>query len=158
MAAISETKPIINVTPLIDILLVLLIIFMVVAPLRPSGFKARIPAEPDNSTDAPPNQLSLVVVVNADSSLDLNREKNLGTIDDPERLTERLATVFAERTKNLVFASGMETKTDQPLESRILKTVFIKAPRSMPYGQIVKVVDAVKGAGANPIGLQIDDL
>lgn len=158
MTAISETKPIINVTPLIDILLVLLIIFMVVAPLKPSGFKARVPAEPDNTTDVQLNPNSLVVVVNPDSSLDLNGEKNLGTIDDPQRLTERLVTVFAERTRNLVFASGMETRTDLPLESRIQKTVFIKAPRSMSYGQIVKVVDAVKGAGANPIGLQIDDL
>jgi len=47
-------NPHINVTPLIDVLLVLLIIFMVVAPIRPSSFKARIPSEPDRIADAPP--------------------------------------------------------------------------------------------------------
>lgn len=46
------TRPNINVTPLIDVMLVLLIIFMVVSPLKPSSFKARVPAEPDNSTIA----------------------------------------------------------------------------------------------------------
>jgi biopolymer transport protein ExbD len=52
----------------------------------------------------------------------------------------------------------METRSDLPEEERIEKTVFVKAPRSLPYGEVVKVIDAIKGAGANPVGLQVDDL
>jgi biopolymer transport protein ExbD len=52
----------------------------------------------------------------------------------------------------------METRTDLKEEDRIEKTVFVKAPRSLRYGDVVKVIDAIKGAGANPVGLQVDDL
>jgi biopolymer transport protein ExbD len=52
----------------------------------------------------------------------------------------------------------METRSDLPEEERIEKTVFVKAPRSLHYGDVVKVIDAIKGAGANPVGLQVDDL
>jgi biopolymer transport protein ExbD len=41
---------------------------------------------------------------------------------------------------------------------RFEKTVFVKAPRALKYGDVVKVIDAIKGAGANPVGLQVDDL
>ena len=47
---------------------------------------------------------------------------------------------------------------DLPDSVRIEKTVFIKAPRSIPYADVVRVLDGIKGAGANPVGLQIDDL
>ena len=43
-------------------------------------------------------------------------------------------------------------------DERIEKTVFVKAPRALKYGDVVKVIDAIKGAGANPVGLQVDDL
>jgi biopolymer transport protein ExbD len=52
----------------------------------------------------------------------------------------------------------METRTDVTEDERIEKTVFVKAPRSLKYGEVVKVIDAIKGAGANPVGLQVDDL
>jgi biopolymer transport protein ExbD len=52
----------------------------------------------------------------------------------------------------------MELRTDLPESQRIEKTVFIKAPRSVKYGDVVKVIDAIKGAGASPVGLQVDDL
>jgi biopolymer transport protein ExbD len=52
----------------------------------------------------------------------------------------------------------METRTDLKEEDRIERTVFVKAPRSLRYGDVVKVIDAIKGAGANPVGLQVDDL
>ena len=48
--------------------------------------------------------------------------------------------------------------TNIPEDQRIEKTVFVKAPRALPYGNVVKVIDAIKGAGANPVGLQVDDL
>ena len=52
----------------------------------------------------------------------------------------------------------MISRFDMPEADRIQKTVFIKAPRLLPYGEVAKVIDALKGAGANPVGLQLDDL
>lgn len=135
-------NPQLNVTPLIDILLVLLIIFMVVAPLEPDSFKARVPEESRDGT--PPNPLTLVVSVSKDSSLALNMERSLGNTSDPQLLIARLKSVFNMRSTN----SGND----------IERTVFIKAPRGLDYGSVARVIDAVKGAGAYPISLQIDNL
>ena len=151
-------KPHINVTPLIDVLLVLLIIFMVVAPLKPSSFKTRIPQEPDRVVIIDQQPLTLVVSINPDESLRLNKETNMGTIESPEKLIQRLREVFLERTENGVISDRLAANTDLPFEDRIERTVFIKAPRSTGYGQVAKIVDAVKLAGASPISLQIDDL
>jgi biopolymer transport protein ExbD len=52
----------------------------------------------------------------------------------------------------------MLTRLDLPEDVRIEKTVFIKGPRQLPYGEVAKVIDGLKGAGASPIGLQLDDL
>jgi len=52
----------------------------------------------------------------------------------------------------------MKSRTDLPEDQRIEKTVFVKAPRALHYGDVVKVIDAIKGAGADPVGLQVDDL
>ena len=157
MSEKTESKPSINVTPLIDVLLVLLIIFMVVSPLKPSRFEAKVPAESKN-----PNDIAhihhLVVTINSDTSLSLNQEKNLGTIAEPEKLVEKLSETFQLRLANQVYGEGMELKKDLPESEKIEKTVFIKAPRNLPYGEVAKVVDSVKLAGANPIGLQIDNL
>ena len=135
-------KPQLNVTPLIDILLVLLIIFMVVAPLKPDSFKAKIPNESRDA--APPPPQTLVVSVAKDSSLSLNMERTLGSAGDPQLLTARLERVFEQRSAN----------GDDDIE----RTVFIKAPRALDYGSVARVVDAVKIAGAQPISLQIDHL
>lgn len=152
-----DNKPNINVTPLIDVLLVLLIIFMVVSPIKPTDFKTKIPQEPTQDR-AEPNINTLVVAINSDSTLLLNRESDMGTVREPAKLIEKLQTVFRERTKNRAYADGREFRNDLPEAERIEKTVFIKAPRSIDYGSVVKVIDAVKIAGANPISLQIDDL
>jgi biopolymer transport protein ExbD len=52
----------------------------------------------------------------------------------------------------------MRTRIDLPESVRIEKTIFIKAPRNMPYGEVLRVMDGLKGTGADPIGLQLDDL
>ncbi len=144
--------PNINVTPLIDVLLVLLIIFMVITPLKPSRFEAKVPAEPkpeEQEVDPKPNPLTLVVTVNkGDMKLLLNKE-NAGDVSDASSLTTQLSEIFKERDTNGVFREGT---------NEVEKTVFIKSPRSVKYGDVVKVIDAVKLAGAQPIGLQIDDL
>lgn len=154
----SSNKPYINVTPLIDVLLVVLIIFMVAAPLRPASFKAQLPAEPDRNPLVQPDDKTLVVTIEPDRSLKLNALTDMGTIDDPSRLSARLVALFAERTANHAYRADMISRFDVPEVERIEKTVFIKAPRSIPYGNVTRVIDALKGAGANPVGLQLDDL
>lgn len=156
----SRAVPYINVTPLIDVLLVMLIIFMVVTPLKPSRFKADVPTQRDPNEDLSklkPNPLTLVVSIASDLQLKLNQD-GMGSVNDTTALSQKLAKTFRDRKDQRAFKPGMETRTDLPEDERIEKTVFVKAPRSLLYGQVVKVIDAVKGAGANPVGLQVDDL
>jgi len=156
----TTAQPYINVTPLIDVLLVLLIIFMVVTPLKPSRFKADIPTQRDPNEDLSqlkPNPLTLVVSIAPDMSIKLNQDA-LGSVNDTTALSQRLLQVFQQRKDQRAYKVGMETRTDVKEEDRIEKTVFVKAPRTMKYGDVVKVIDAIKGAGANPVGLQVDDL
>ena len=156
----TTAEPYINVTPLIDVLLVLLIIFMVVTPLKPSRFQADIPTQRDPNEDLSqlkPNPLTLVVSIAPDLSIKLNQD-SLGSVNDPSVLAQKLALTFAQRKEQRAYKIGMETRTDLKEEDRIEKTVFVKAPRSLRYSEVVKVIDAIKGAGANPVGLQVDDL
>ena len=146
------TKPQINVTPLIDVLLVLLIIFMVVTPLKPSSFKARVPAEPTLPvTPASTNPKTILVSVGQDSTLTLNTETGLGTTADTNRLVDRLREIFAMRLANGDVSESFADLVERPFDDRIERTVFIKAPRTMNYGSVTRVVDAVKLAGAFPI-------
>jgi biopolymer transport protein ExbD len=145
------------VTPLIDVLLVVLIIFMIAAPLKPHSFAAKLPAEPDDRV-LPPDPKTLVVTIEADRTLRLNSLTDLGTVDDTSKLSARLVALFQERAKNHAYRAEMLTSVDVPEERRIEKTVFIKAPRSISYGEVAKVIDGVKGAGADPVGLQLDGL
>lgn len=156
----TKAEPYINVTPLIDVLLVLLIIFMVITPLRPTRFKADIPTQRDPNEDLSqlkPNPLTLVVSIGTDLQLRLNQD-GAGSVNDTAVLSQRLRQVFLQRKEQRAYKVGMETRTDVPEEERIEKTVFIKAPRTLRYEEVVKVIDAIKGAGANPVGLQVDDL
>ncbi len=154
----ADNKPYINVTPLIDVLLVLLIIFMVAAPLRPTRFAAKLPSEPDNSPPPNPNIWTLVVTIEPDRTLKLNSLTDMGTVDDTSKLSAALIKLFEDRKRNHSYRYEMLLRTDLPDDARIEKTVFIKAQRTLPYGEVVKVIDGLKGAGANPVGLQLDNL
>src|SRR6185437_12670434 len=92
----TTAQPYINVTPLIDVLLVLLIIFMVVTPLKPSRFQADIPTQRDPNEDLSklkPNPLTLVVSIAPDLSIKLNQD-SIGSVNDPTPLAQRLAITF----------------------------------------------------------------
>jgi biopolymer transport protein ExbD len=147
----SGAVPRINVTPLIDVLLVLLIIFMVITPVKPSRFEAKVPAEPKDqqNVEVKPNPLTLVVAINSQTKgITLNNEA-AGDVSDASALTAKLTDIFKTRENNGVFREGT---------NEVEKTIFIKSPTSVRYGDVVKVIDAAKMAGAQPIGLQIDDL
>src|SRR5215470_16157213 len=95
----TTAVPYINVTPLIDVLLVLLIIFMVVTPLKPSRFKADIPTQRDPNEDLSklkPNPLTLVVSISPDLQIKLNQD-NMGSVNDTGPLSTKLAQTFQER-------------------------------------------------------------
>ena len=154
-----KTVPYINVTPLIDVLLVVLIIFMVITPLRPARFKALVPEEPaPRQRHVPPDPLMLVVAINRAGAVSLNGGEPLGTTREMSKLAVELAATFRRRLEAGTFRRGVIDPAILPDGERVEKTVFVKAPRSISYGEVACVIDAVKGAGANPVGLQIDEL
>ena len=133
----NKAVPYINVTPLIDVLLVLLIIFMVISPKKPHRFESQIPQKPpENQPEQPPDPLSLVVTIPASGG---GYKLNQTDAADAEDLGKQLFKALDGRPGDR-------------------KAVFIKAPKSLPYGEVVKVIDVVKGAGGSPIGLQIEAL
>jgi biopolymer transport protein TolR len=135
MSNVNRLTPHINVTPLIDILLVLLIIFMVISPMKPARFEAQIPEKLPTDDREVKTIDSLVVTIDRNGGYLLN-QRPAKTIDD---LTGILRFMLDQR----------------PLE---LRTVFVKAPRFLNYGEVVRVIDAIKAAGSTRIGLQIEGL
>src|SRR5687768_13705809 len=122
----SKAVPYINVTPLIDVLLVVIIIFMVITPLKPSRFQADIPTQRDPNEDLSqlkPNPLTLVVSISNDLQLKLNQD-SVGSVNDTSNLSQRLAQLFRERKSQRAYKPGMETRTDLPEDERLERTGF----------------------------------
>jgi biopolymer transport protein ExbD/biopolymer transport protein TolR len=130
--------PNINVTPPIDVLLVLLIIFMMIQPQKEAKFEAPIPQKPDTEKVNGPVSPSDLLMIDVKTGAGLNQVVELNS--KPLSLMELGSTL-----------RGL-------LEQRPNKTVYIKAPKEKQYGDVVQVIDVMKGAGALPIGLQIDFL
>jgi biopolymer transport protein ExbD len=158
-ASDSQAKPNINVTPLIDVLLVMLIIFMVVSPLKPARFLTKVPSEPDRTQrDIPPDPNTLLVTIKTDRTLMLNGIENVGTVSDTSQLSTMLVDLFQKRKQNHDYRYDLRDRTDLPEDSRIQKTVFIKAPRAIPNFEDMRFIDGIKGPCSGPEALHIDDL
>jgi len=131
----KTAAPFINVTPLIDVLLVLLIIFMIISPMRPNKFDAKIPQRPKPGDQEIIDRNALVVTINHGGGYALNTQP-ASTLDE---LQSQLYRALNGRPEDL-------------------KAVFLNAPRALSYGEVVKVIDVVKVTGCAPIGLQIENL
>jgi len=118
----------INMTPMIDVLLVLIIIFMVITPLVPKGLEALVPQPPP--PNAQPNQSELrtvVISINADHSILINTEPT-----SEENLGKRLEDIFKTRAE---------------------RVVFVKGDPSIEFSWVAKAIDAAHGAGIDKVGL-----
>ena len=122
----------INITPYIDILLVLLIIFMVITPVHQMDLDVKVPQPPADNAPATPDPSVIVVSVGESAQIAINQE-----LTDITQLGSKLQEIYSARAN---------------------KNMFISASPKLPYGDVVKVIDIAKGAGVGDIGLLTEEI
>ena len=122
----------INITPYIDILLVLLIIFMVITPIVQRDIEVKVPQSSNDSGPAAPDPSVIVVAISDTAQITINGlDQTLG------QLGRELQDIYSKRSN---------------------KSMFISASAKLPYGDVVRVIDIAKGAGVGDIGLITEEI
>jgi|SRR5579862_729104 len=124
----------INMTPMIDVLLVLIIIFMVITPLTPHGLEALVPQPPPPNQKPASDERTVVIVINKDKSLEINQEK---TLPNGQPITE----------------DNLGMRLEEIFKTRAERVVFVKADTDLEFAPVARAIDIAHGAGIDKVGL-----